>query len=119
MKKEVATKMLAALAGEHRLGIFRLLVRRGPAGYTPGEIASRLRIPPPTLSFHLRALENAGLIGARRDGRFIHYNAEFAAMDALVGFLTENCCGRDSGAAPVCAESASVVTRAGEARRAS
>ncbi len=110
--------MLAALAQEHRLGIFRLLVRRGPAGHTPGEIASRLSMPAPTLSFHLKALERAGLIGAQRSGRNIHYRADFAAMDALVGFLTENCCGRTARAA-MCAEGTTRPRRAVESRRAS
>jgi DNA-binding transcriptional ArsR family regulator len=83
---------LAALAQESRLALFRLLVKRGPEGYTPGEIGERLGIPPPTLSFHLKSLSAAGLVDVRRDGRFLFYSANFAQMDGIVGFLTDHCC---------------------------
>jgi DNA-binding transcriptional ArsR family regulator len=73
--------------------VFRLLVQEGPAGLPAGEIAERLDIPSSTLSFHVKTLAHAGLIESRQDGRFIHYSADFAAMNGLVAFLGENCCG--------------------------
>jgi DNA-binding transcriptional ArsR family regulator len=79
------------LAQETRLAIFRLLVRRGAEGAAAGEIAERLSIPKPTLSFHLAQLEGAGLLRARRDGRSIRYAADYDAITALVGFLYERC----------------------------
>lgn len=92
MKTQTALERLSALAHESRLAIFRLLVRRGEEGLAAGEIAGRLEIPKPTLSFHLGQLEAAGLVGARRDGRSILYSADFGAIAALVGFLYESCC---------------------------
>jgi DNA-binding transcriptional ArsR family regulator len=92
MKSSDAVGALGALASEARLSVFRLLVRRGPAGFTPSELAGRLDIPAPTLSFHLRELVRAGLIGSRRDGRNLYYSPDFGRMAALVAFLTENCC---------------------------
>ncbi len=91
---------LAALAQESRLAIFRLLVKRGPEGYTPTELAERLDVPAPTLSFHLKELQRASLIEVRREGRFLYYRPNFPAMNRLIGFLTENCCSladRDCG----------------------
>ena len=87
-----AVNALAALAQETRLSIFRLLVEFAPTGLTPGAIALRLKLAPATLSFHLKELANAGLIADRREGRFIWYRADLAAMGALVGYLTEHCC---------------------------
>jgi len=102
----VAIRALAALAQETRLALFRLLVERGPEGLTPGRIAEVLGVPPATLSFHLKELANAGLIRARQESRFIHYSADFAAMNGLVAYLTENCCrasdAGDSACAPDC-----------------
>lgn len=92
MKSVEVVGALGALASEARLAVYRLLVRRGPEGYTPSELARRLDIPAPTLSFHLKGLIQAGLILARRDGRNLHYSPNFERMGALVGFLTENCC---------------------------
>jgi ArsR family transcriptional regulator len=83
---------LAALSQEHRLAIFRLLVEHAPEGLSAGVIAERLSLAPPTLSFHLKELSQAGLIASRQDGRFIWYRADLAAMNGLVGYLTENCC---------------------------
>lgn len=102
MKINNAVDMLAALAQEHRLALFRLLVKRGPAGYAAGAIAARLGIPASSLSFHLRALDHAGLVTWRRSGRYLYYSANFTVMDELVGFLTENCCGRDDARATRC-----------------
>ncbi len=84
---------LGALAQEHRLALFRLLVQAGPDGMAAGAIAEALGIPNSSLSFHLAHLNRAGLIGQRREGRSLIYTADFGAMNALVGFLTENCCG--------------------------
>jgi DNA-binding transcriptional ArsR family regulator len=75
------------------LAIYRLLVQAGPEGRAAGTIGDELGIPPATLSFHLAQLAGAGLVRSRQEGRFVYYSADFGAMNALVGFLTENCCG--------------------------
>ncbi len=123
MKAQNAVRMLAALAQEHRLGIYRLLVKRGPDGYAAGDIAARMAIPAPTLSFHLKSLAHAGLIGMRREGRFIYYSANFPGMNELIAFLTENCCGVDrsmayTGCADACAPVAVKPALSGAQRRA-
>jgi DNA-binding transcriptional ArsR family regulator len=87
---------LSALAHEHRLAIYRLLVQAGPDGKAAGEIADALETPPSSLSFHLAHLNRAGLITQRRESRSLIYSADFDQMTALVGFLTENCCGGQS-----------------------
>jgi DNA-binding transcriptional ArsR family regulator len=92
MKSGDAIAALSALASEARLAVFRLLVKRGPDGYTPTELARRLGVPSPTLSFHLRELVNARLVTSRREGRNLFYRPDLERMQALVGFLTENCC---------------------------
>jgi len=92
MKSENVIAALFALAQESRLAAFRLLVKRGPAGFTPGELAEKLSIPAPTLSFHLKELIRSGLISSRREGRFLYYSVNFAAMQDIIGFLTEKCC---------------------------
>ena len=92
MKSKEAISALSALASESRLAVHRLLVRRGPEGYTPSELAARLDLPAPTLSFHLKGLLQAGLVVSRREARNLFYSPNFARMDALIGFLTENCC---------------------------
>ena len=93
MQAPEAVDALAALAHEHRLAIFRLLVERGPDGLAAGVIAERLGIAPSSLTFHLQHLQRAGLIAQRRASRQLIYAADFARMNALLGFLTENCCG--------------------------
>ena len=103
MKHTDVVRALAALAQDSRLAVYRLLVKRGPDGYSVGEIGDRLEIPGPTLSFHLKELSQAGLVSARKESRFIYYSANFGRMDALVAYLTENCCGLDATCAPVCA----------------
>jgi len=92
MQTAAAIKGLAALAQESRLRIYRLLVQRGPEGIAAGTIAERLGIAGATLSFHLKELAHAGLVTPRQDGRFIYYSANYAAMNDLLAYLTENCC---------------------------
>jgi DNA-binding transcriptional ArsR family regulator len=103
-----AVVALAALAQETRLAIFRMLVEHARDGLTPGAIALRLKLPPATLSFHLKELANAGLVIDRREGRFIWYTPDVAAMNGLLGYLTENCCRASGGGAcaTTCAPSA-------------
>ncbi len=96
METNTALHSLSALAQESRLGIFRALVQAGPQGLPAGAIAERLALPANTLSFHVRRLEQAGLATARRDGRQIIYRANFEAMNALLAYLTENCCGGET-----------------------
>ncbi|MEO8848748.1 MAG: metalloregulator ArsR/SmtB family transcription factor [Casimicrobiaceae bacterium] len=83
---------LAALAQETRLSVFRLLVEHADDGLTPGAISLALNLPPATLSFHLKELAHAGLLLDRRDGRFIWYRPDLAAVSGLIAYLTENCC---------------------------
>ena len=90
---EAAVRSLAALAQESRLAVFRMLVQAGPEGLAAGEIAERLGIPASTLSFHMKALSHAGLVESRQESRFVFYSANFEAMNALIGYLSENCCG--------------------------
>lgn len=93
MKTPAALLSLSALAQESRLAIFRLLVRTGPAGLAASKIAQRLAIPASSLSFHLKELSHAKLIRATPQGRSIIYAAEFATMNGLLAYLTDNCCG--------------------------
>jgi DNA-binding transcriptional ArsR family regulator len=92
MKIPQVIEALGALAHEHRLAIFRLLVERGPLGLPAGSIADRVGLVPSSLTFHLQNLQRSGLITQRRESRRLFYSADFAAMNALVGYLTENCC---------------------------
>jgi ArsR family transcriptional regulator, arsenate/arsenite/antimonite-responsive transcriptional repressor len=93
MESKTAVAALSALAQDSRLQVYRLLVQAGPEGSAASDIADRLGIPANTLSFHLKTLSHADLIDARQDGRFIYYSANYEQMNALLGFLTENCCG--------------------------
>ncbi|MBC7770323.1 MAG: helix-turn-helix transcriptional regulator [Phycisphaerales bacterium] len=93
MKNTDAIAALSALANDHRLAVFRLLVQAGPEGKAAGDIAAKLDLPASSLSFHLAHLTRAGLIDQRRESRSLIYSADFTAMNGLVGFLTENCCG--------------------------
>lgn len=93
MDTTAALAALAALAQESRLAVFRLLVQAGPAGMAASRIAGQLDIAPSSLSFHLKELTHARLLAARQEGRFVIYSANVDAMNGLVGFLTENCCG--------------------------
>jgi ArsR family transcriptional regulator len=92
MKTTQIVGALGALAHEHRLAIFRLLVERGPAGLPAGKIAERVGLAPSSLTFHLKNLQYAGLIAQRRDSRQLIYSADFATMTSLVNYLTDNCC---------------------------
>jgi ArsR family transcriptional regulator len=98
MQTTEAVQALGALAHEHRLAIYRMLVEQGPEGLAAGVIAERLGCLPSSLTFHLQHLQRAGLIAHHRMGRQIIYAADFTQMNALVGFLTENCCGRGTAA---------------------
>jgi ArsR family transcriptional regulator, arsenate/arsenite/antimonite-responsive transcriptional repressor len=93
MKSAHAVTALAALAHEHRLAIYRLLVEAGPEGLNAGAISGRLKIPPSSLSFHVQHLHRAGLVTQQRQSRQLIYAADFSEMNGLVSYLTENCCG--------------------------
>jgi len=110
MKTPVAVKALAALAQDSRLAVFRLLVEQGPDGLPAGVIAERLALPSATLSFHLKELASASLVSARQQGRFIYYAASFGTMNALIAYLTENCC-QGGGCAPGCVPVAAPTKR--------
>ena len=92
MEKTEAIAALSALAQETRLDIFRLLVEAGPVGFPAGRVADALGVPAATLSFHLKELRAAGLIGRHKDGRSLIYSADFATINGLLGYLMENCC---------------------------
>ncbi len=106
MQAPEAVTALSALAQEHRLGLFRLLVQAGTDGMAAGALAGRLGIPNSSLSFHLAQLSRAGLIRQERRSRSLIYRADYAAMNALVGYLMENCCaGASCAPDAACAES--------------
>ena len=92
MEKQEVISALAALAQETRLDVFRLLVRAGPDGLSPGVVSEELGIPAATLSFHLKELRSAGLLVCERDGRSRIYSPDFETTTALISYLTENCC---------------------------
>ena len=93
MKKTDVIAALAALAQDHRLETYRLLVQAGPEGMPAGEVAATIGLPPNTLTFHFDKLREAGLVTVERNGRSMIYAARFDTMNALLGYLTENCCG--------------------------
>jgi ArsR family transcriptional regulator, arsenate/arsenite/antimonite-responsive transcriptional repressor len=120
MKKSTVIGALGALAQETRLDIFRLLVQKGPEGMPAGDIGARLGQPSPTMSFHLNQLRFAGLVTSRRESRSIIYSANFKAMNDLIAYLTENCCGgrpelcdpvAASGCGSECAPQQSITTK--------
>ena len=92
MDEGLAVKALAALAQTSRLRVFRAIVGAGPQGLQPGHLAQALDMPANTLSFHLKELHHAGLVGVQREGRFLRYRANMDAMQSLVVFLTAHCC---------------------------
>lgn len=102
MEMKDAVKSLSALAQGSRLAIFRLLVQAGADGLPAGRIGEKLDLPPATLSFHLAGLTRAGIARSRQEGRYVIYSANFESMNALVAYLTENCCGGASCAPAAC-----------------
>jgi len=92
MQTAEAVKALAALAQDTRLAIYRLLVQAGNEGISVGSIAEKLDLPGATLSFHLKELANAALVEGRQEGRYIYYSANYAEMNELLAYLTDNCC---------------------------
>ena len=101
MKSSQVVKALSALAQPTRLAIYRLLVTSGPEGMAAGQVAEKLKLAPATLSFHFKTLSHAGLVGSRQDGRFIYYTANFAVMNDMLAYLTENCCAGNPDACKV------------------
>ena len=103
MKAKQAVTALSALAHDNRLAVYRMLVEAGPDGLNAGTIAARLKVPPSSLTFHLQQLHRAELITQQRNSRQLIYATDFAVMNELVGYLTENCCGAVGAACvPVC-----------------
>ena len=117
MEKDDAIAALAALAQESRLDIFRLLVQAGTDGMPAGQIGERLGLPSATLSFHLNQLRHANLVTFRREGRSLIYVAEYPAMNALLGYLAENCCQGHPSACGVGVCDGSTLTTAKEGTR--
>jgi DNA-binding transcriptional ArsR family regulator len=97
MKTHETIEALSALAHEHRLAVYRLLVERGPQGLSAGDIAERVGLAPSSLTFHVQALQRAQLVTRKRIGRQLFYAADFAVMNELIGYLTKNCCSQGSG----------------------
>jgi ArsR family transcriptional regulator, arsenate/arsenite/antimonite-responsive transcriptional repressor len=93
MESKTAVSALSALAQDSRLQVYKLLVQAGPSGLAASDIAERLGIPANTLSFHLKTLSHADLVHSRQEGRFVFYSTNYEQMNALLSFLTENCCG--------------------------
>ncbi|HEX4266590.1 MAG TPA: metalloregulator ArsR/SmtB family transcription factor [Steroidobacteraceae bacterium] len=114
MKTPQVIEALGALAHEHRLKAYRLLVEQGPQGLPAGTIAERIRLLPSSLTFHLQALHRAGLVLQRREGRQLFYSADFEAMNSLVGYLTDNCC---AGSGEACATACKPVAAPKAAKR--
>jgi ArsR family transcriptional regulator, arsenate/arsenite/antimonite-responsive transcriptional repressor len=115
MEKTDAVAALAALAQDNRLDVFRLLVQAGPEGMPAGGVAAALDLAPNTLTFHFDRLRQAGLVTVRREGRSMIYAARFETMNALLGFLTANCCG---GAPEKCAPAAACKPAQGKRSKA-
>jgi DNA-binding transcriptional ArsR family regulator len=109
MEPETVIRALGALAQEHRLATFRLLVQAGAEGMAAGALAEQLGLPASSMSFHLAQLSHAGLVSQRRQSRSIIYAADYAAMGALMGYLTENCCGGASCTPAATAEERNVA----------
>jgi len=107
MKTPEVIDALGALAHEHRLAIYRLLVQQGPRGMPAGAIGESVGLQPSSLTFHLQSLQRAGLIGQQRSSRQLIYSADYGAMNGLVGYLTENCCAAEG--TPCCPAPATAV----------
>lgn len=108
MEKVTALSVFESLSSGVRLDVFRLLVRTGPEGMVAGEIASVLDVPPTNLSFHLKTLTHAGLVSVEQEGRFLRYRANMGLMQALIAYLTEECC---AGAPERCAPVGAALAR--------
>jgi DNA-binding transcriptional ArsR family regulator len=111
MDAKAAVNALGALAHEHRLAVYRLLVEQGPEGLSAGAIADKVRLVPSSLTFHTQALQRAGLVTQRRVSRQLFYAADFSSMNALVEYLTKNCCGGAKLCGPVCRPEAAPLAR--------
>ncbi len=105
MKTPLVIGALSALAHEHRLKIYRLLVEQGPEGLSAGIIGERVGLLPSSLTFHLQNLQRAGLITQQRASRQLIYSADFDAMNGLIGYLTKNCCAGSADCVASCAPS--------------
>lgn len=103
MQPRTAVASLGALAHEHRLAVYRLLIKQGPAGLAAGVIGSKVGLTPSSLTFHLQALQRAGLVNQVRQGRQLFYSADYTAMNDLVAYLTDECCVEGGACAPDCA----------------
>jgi DNA-binding transcriptional ArsR family regulator len=118
MKTSDVIAALGALAHEHRLAVHRLLVEHGPEGLPAGEIAERVGLVPSSLTFHVQALRRSGLITQRRMSRQVFYAADFGAMNDLIAYLTNNCCGESTGVcSPACKPAGALPKSGGKARR--
>jgi DNA-binding transcriptional ArsR family regulator len=114
MKTPEVVDALAALAHEYRLGIYRMLVEQGPAGLSAGNIGERIGLAPSSLTFHLQALQRAGLVTQSRSSRQLIYSADYSVMNGLVGFLTDKCC----SAGETCEIACKPVAKSSRRRRA-
>jgi len=118
IRTDAALRMFESLSSAVRLEVYRALVRAGPAGMVAGEISQALGLPPANLSFHLKAMTQAGLVAVEQEGRFQRYRAELDAMRDLVAYITDECCGGNPGfCLPRSRRPATRVTRAGSGRR--
>lgn len=118
MKSAQVVIALDALAHEYRLAVYRLLVECGPAGLSAGAIAQKIGLGPSSLTFHVQALQRAGLITQRRASRQLFYATDFNAMNALLAYLTENCCGGVQSCAAICVPASAVDKARPKSRRA-
>jgi ArsR family transcriptional regulator len=114
MKNADAVASLGALAQDSRLEVFRLLVQAGPEGLAAGDVASKLKLAPNTLTFHFDRLRLAGLVTVRREGRSMIYAARFETMNELLGYLTDNCC---KGAPETCAPAVCLPTQTSKRKK--
>lgn len=110
MELENAVECLSALAQPTRLTLFRRLVRAGPQGLCPSDLQGELEVTPSVLSFHLKALRQAGLLQVRQAGRQLFYSADFEAMNRLLAYLTENCCEQSSSTLAPCVDTPTCTT---------
>ena len=117
MKASAVVTALAALAHENRLAVYRMLVEAGPEGLPAGTISARMKVPPSSMTFHLQALQRAGLITQERMSRQLIYATDFGVMNELVGYLTENCCVQSPSAGACAAECSAGAERPPTSRK--